>query len=171
MSRALNPISPAKITQMHSLYGNAHNAFPQPACTASDTALFRGYTRALTVVSLTDLYAHFADHDAILDVFWIILLKDMKMWYTVSVNKALTTHAITGIKVNQRKDTKKKERAIVSTAASAFFARSKNPMFRSADFRSFSGKRDSNFSWLMMTCSSSLIRVNGGYKYSSSFVG
>ena len=51
------------------------------------------------MVSLTDLYAHFADHDAILDVFWIILLKEMKMWYTVSVNKALTTLAITGIKV------------------------------------------------------------------------
>ena len=109
MSRALNPISPAKITQMHSLYGNAHNAFPQPACTASDTALFRGYTRALTVVSLTDLYAHFADHDAILDVFWIILLKEMKMWYTVSVNKALTTHAITGIKVISAKTQRKKK--------------------------------------------------------------
>ena len=62
------------------------------------------------MVSLTDLYAHFADHDAILDVFWIILLKEMKMWYTVSVNKALTTHAITGIKVNQRKDTKEKKK-------------------------------------------------------------
>ena len=61
------------------------------------------------MVSLTDLYAHFADHDAILDVFWIILLKEMKMWYTVSVNKALTTHAITGIKVISAKTQRKKK--------------------------------------------------------------
>ena len=43
-------------------------------------------------------------------------------------------------------------------------------MFKAADFRSFSGKRDSIFSWLMMTCTS-LIRDKGGYKYFSPFVG
>ena len=64
-------------------------------------------------IPLTQLHVHFAycnsgfsfRHD-----FWIILLKDMKMWCTVSVTKALTTHAITGIKVNQHKATKKKRK-------------------------------------------------------------
>ena len=63
-------------------------------------------------IPLTQLHVHFAycntgfsfRHD-----FWIILLKDMKMWCTVSVNKALTTHAITGIKVISAKTQRKKK--------------------------------------------------------------